>query len=214
MTVTASGFSAQTYKEVHVVAGNQTPIKVSLSLGKEAQTVQVEGSASELINTESAQVETTISTEQLATAPVAGSMDNLALASPGVVWSRAIANSNTNGVNFSVNGQRGRSNNSEIDGQTNNDTSIGGPSFFFANQDAIQEVQFLTTNMGAQYGRNMGAISNYITKSGTNSLPWHAASKSIPAPGFPPCRKDRRPRNMGGARPDQTRRMLPRMVAI
>ncbi len=170
VTVTANGFSAQTYKEVHVVAGNQTPIKVSLSLGKEAQTVEVEGSASELINTESAQVETTISAEQLTTAPVAGSMDNLALASPGVVWSRAIANSNTNGVNYSVDGQRGRSNNSEIDGQTNNDTSIGGPSFFLANQDSIQEVQFLTSEMGAQYGRNMGAITNYITKSGTNQF--------------------------------------------
>jgi hypothetical protein len=170
VTITANGFSSQTQKGLHVVAGNPTPVKAELSLGKEAQTIEVEGSASELINTESAQVETTISTEQLATAPVAGSMDNLALASPGVVWTRAIANSNTNGINYSVNGQRGRSNNSEIDGETNNDTSIGGPSFFLANQDAIQEVQVVTTDMGAQYGRNMGAITNYITKSGTNTF--------------------------------------------
>jgi hypothetical protein len=170
VTITANGFSSQTQKDVHVVAGNPTPLKVALSLGKEAQTIEVEGAASELINTESPQVETTISTEQLSTAPVAGSMDNLALASPGVVWTRAIANSNTNGVNYSVNGERGRSNNSEIDGQTNNDTSIGGPSFFLANQDAIQEVQVVTTDMGAQYGRNMGAITNYIVKSGTNTF--------------------------------------------
>jgi Carboxypeptidase regulatory-like domain len=170
VTITANGFSSQTLKDVHVVAGNPTPLKAALSLGKEAQTIEVEGSASELINTESPQVETTISTEQLSTAPVAGSMDNLALASPGVVWTRSVANSNTNGVNYSVNGQRGRSNNSEIDGETNNDTSIGGPSFFLANQDAIQEVQVVTTDMGAQYGRNMGAITNYITKSGTNTF--------------------------------------------
>jgi hypothetical protein len=170
VTVTAGGFSAQTLRDVHVVAGNQTALKVALSLGKEAQTIEVEGSASELINTESAQVETTISAEQISTAPVAGSMDDLALASPGVVNVRADANSNTNGINYSVNGQRGRSNNSEIDGQTNNDTSIGGPSFFFANQDAMQEVQVLTTDMGAQYGRNMGATVNYISKQGTNSF--------------------------------------------
>src|SRR5208337_3726896 len=130
--------------DVHVLAGNQTPLKVALSLGKEAQTIEVEGSASELINTESAQVETTISTEQVESAPLAGAIDNLALASPGVVNVHAVANSNTNGENYSVNGQRGRSNNSEIDGQTNNDTSIGGPSFFFDNQDGIQEVQILT----------------------------------------------------------------------
>lgn len=170
VAVSAAGFSPQLFKDVHVVAGNPTPVKAALGLGKQAETVEVEGSASELINTESPQVETTISTDQLATAPVAGSMDNLALASPGVVWTRAIANSNTNGVNYSVNGQRGRSNNSEIDGETNNDTSIGGPSFFLANQDAIQEVQVVTTDMGAQYGRNMGAITNYITKSGTNAF--------------------------------------------
>jgi hypothetical protein len=170
VTVTATGFSAQTLRGVHVVAGNETPIKAALNLGKQAETIEVEGSASELINTESAQVETTISAEQVATAPVTGALDNLALVSPGVVNTHADANSNTNGINFSVNGQRGRSNNSEIDGQTNNDTSIGGPSFFFDNQDAVQEVQVLTSDMGAEYGRNMGAIVNYITKSGTNSF--------------------------------------------
>jgi hypothetical protein len=170
VTVNANGFSAQTLRDVHVVAGNQTPLKVSLSLGKEAQTIEVEGSASELVNTESAQVEDTINTEQLASAPVTGAMDNLTLMVPGVVMVHADGNSNTNGVNFSVNGVSGRSNNSEIDGQTNNDTSIGGPSFFFSNQDAIQELQVLTTDMGAEYGRNRGAIVNYITKSGTNEF--------------------------------------------
>ena len=77
---------------------------------------------------------------------------------------------NTNGVTFSVNGERGRANNSEIDGQSNNDDSIGGPSFFFSNQDAIQEMQVITTDMGAQYGRNFGSVVNYISKSGTNSF--------------------------------------------
>ena len=96
-------------------------------------------------------------------------MDNMSLMVPGVVNTHTFM-SNTNGISYSVNGQRGRSNNSEIDGQTNNDTSIGGPSFFFDNQDAIQEVQVLTTSMGAQYGHTMGATVNYITKSGTNTF--------------------------------------------
>ncbi|HEY6846968.1 MAG TPA: carboxypeptidase regulatory-like domain-containing protein [Terracidiphilus sp.] len=170
LTVSGNGFSKSILNHVTVVAGNATPIKAVLSLGSTSQTVEVEGAATELINTESSQFETTISAEQLASAPVTGALDNLALASPGVVNTHADANSNTNGVNFSVNGQRGRSNNSEIDGQTNNDTSIGGPSFFFDNQDAIQEVQVLTTDMSAQYGRNMGAIVNYITKSGSNAF--------------------------------------------
>jgi hypothetical protein len=170
VTITASGFGPSTLAHVAVVAGNSTPIKAVLTLGKAAETVEVEGSASELINTESAQSETIVDTAQLATIPVAGAIDNVALMVPGVVQTHSDSFSNTNGVNFSANGERGRSNNSEIDGQTNNDDSIGGPSFFFSNQDALQEVQIITTDMTAEYGRNFGSVVNYITKSGTNQF--------------------------------------------
>jgi outer membrane receptor protein involved in Fe transport len=171
VSITASGFGSATVNHVQVVAGNISSIgKLTLSVGSAAtQTVEVEASGSELINTESAQVETTIDSEQVQSAPVTGALDNLALMVPGVVNTHTFM-SNTNGISYSVNGQRGRSNNSEIDGQTNNDTSIGGPSFFFDNQDAIQEVQVVSSSMGAQYGRNMGAVVNYITKNGTNAF--------------------------------------------
>jgi Carboxypeptidase regulatory-like domain len=171
VTVNASGFGATTLSHVTVVAGNSTPLgKVALSLGKTAETVEVEGSASEMINTESSQGEIAIDTEQLSTVPVAGAIDNVTLMVPGVVDTHASSFSNTNGANFSANGHSGRSNNSEIDGQTNNDDSIGGPSFFFSNQDAVQEVEVITTDMSAQYGRNFGSVVNYITKQGTNSF--------------------------------------------
>ncbi len=169
LNVTASGFSKNTLNGVAVVAGNQTPVKVTLSVGTAAETVQVEGSAAEMFNTESAQSSTSIESEQLESLPVAGGVDNVALVAPGVTIQHN-QTSNVNGAGISVNGQRERSNNSEIDGQTNNDNSIGGPSFFFENQDALQEVQVITADMGAQYGRNMGAIINYITKSGGNSF--------------------------------------------
>ena len=171
VTVNATGFGPSKVTHVRVVAGNVTQLAAqTLQPGASTQTVQVEGDAAQLINTESAQVETTIDSEQVASAPVTGALDNLTMMVPGVVNTHSDGMSNTNGANFSVNGQRGRSNNSEIDGQTNNDTSIGGPSFFFDNQDAIQEVQVITSDMGAQYGRNMGAVVNYITKSGTNTF--------------------------------------------
>jgi hypothetical protein len=172
VTITAPNFGPASVTHIRVVAGNVTSVgKQSLGLDAAAtQTVEVEGSASELINTESAQVETTIDSEEVVSAPVTGALDNLALMIPGVVNTHSDGMSNTNGINFSVNGQRGRSNNSEIDGGTNNDTSIGGPSFFFDNQDAIQEVQVVSSTMGAQYGRNMGAVINYITKAGTNTF--------------------------------------------
>ncbi len=171
VTISASGFTSVIVDHVVVAAGNATPIPTQkLALGQAAQTVQVEGGAAELLNTTTAQGEMVMDSEQLQSLPVNGAFDNVTLAVPGVVQTHNNNFSNTNGVGYSVNGQRGRSNNSEIDGQSNNDNSIGGPSFFFSNQDAIQEIQVITDNWSAQYGRNMGAVVNYITKSGTNKF--------------------------------------------
>ena len=170
LNITATGFGSSEVEHVVVVAGNDTSIgNQALKLGSSSQTVEVNAGAAELLNTESAQVETTIDTVQLTSAPITGALDNVTLMVPGVVNTHTFM-SNTNGISYSVNGQRGRSNNSEIDGQTNNDTSLGGPSFFFDNQDAVQEVQVVTGGEGAQYGRNMGAIVNYITKAGSNTF--------------------------------------------
>jgi hypothetical protein len=171
VTVTASGFGPNTTSHVPVAAGNSTPLgKLALRLGSAAQTVEVAGGAAELLNTESAQGEVALDATQLQTMPVNGGFDDVALVAPGVVMTHDDGMSNTNGINFSANGERGRSNNFEIDGQSNNDNSVAGPSFFFSNQDAVQEIEVITNDFGAQYGRNMGTVVNYITKSGTNSF--------------------------------------------
>jgi Carboxypeptidase regulatory-like domain/TonB dependent receptor len=171
VTISATGFTSVIVDHVVVAAGNATPIPTQkLALGQQAQTVEVEGGAAELLNTTTAQGEMVMDSQQLVNLPVNGAFDNVTLAVPGVVQTHNNNFSNTNGAGYSVNGQRGRSNNSEIDGQSNNDNSIGGPSFFFSNQDSLQEIQVITDNWSAQYGRNMGAVVNYITKSGTNKF--------------------------------------------
>ncbi len=171
VAIEAAGFGKATVSSVQVAAGNTTSVgKQALAPSGTAETVQVEAGAAELVNTESAQGETIISSEQLQTLPINGAMDDTTLLVPGVVDTHADGMSNTNGVNFSANGQRGRANNFEIDGQSNNDNSIAGPSFFFSNQDAISEIQVISNNFGAQYGRNMGTVVNYVTKTGTNSF--------------------------------------------
>jgi hypothetical protein len=171
IAIEASGFGKATINSVQVVTGNTTSIgRRSLAPGATAQTVQVEAGAAELLNTESAQGETVFDTKQLETLPVNGAFDNTALVVPGVVATHMDNFSNTNGAGFSANGQRGRSNNFEIDGQSNNDNSVTGPQVFFSNQDAIQELQVISNNFSAQYGRNMGAVVNYVTKSGTNQF--------------------------------------------
>ena len=66
----------------------------------------------------------------------------------------------------------GGHNNFEIDGQSNNDNSIGGPQVFFGNQDAIQEIQVITNNFSAQYGRNAGVGGELHHQIRNQCIPW------------------------------------------
>jgi len=80
---------------------------------------------------------------------------------------------------FSINGNRDRSNNYTLDGTDNNDpffnnsafnqTGIGGAPGSMLPIDAIQEFN-LQSHFPAEYGRNSGSVVNIITKSGSNHL--------------------------------------------
>jgi hypothetical protein len=170
--VNANGFANENISNVQVVAGATTNLNaVKLHVASaESQEVQVNGSGASLLETTDSQVTTTFNTETMQNLPLNNGFDTVVEVIPGVV---AVGNdnfSNSNGDQYSVNGQSGRYNNFEIDGQANNDNSIGGPQVFFGNQDAIAQLQVITNDYSAQYGRNAGAVENYITKSGTNSL--------------------------------------------
>jgi outer membrane receptor protein involved in Fe transport len=167
--VQASGFRAYEGKGLVVAVGSDTSLgAVKLEIGSSTETVTVEGSAP-LIEATTDQISSTFDTQKTASLPVGNTFDSLALFLPGVSTAGDASFSNNNGAEVSVNGQRARSNNFQLDGQNNNDNSIGGPSIFFGNQDAISEVQ-VVTNFSAEYGRNMGGVVNYVTKSGTNAF--------------------------------------------
>jgi hypothetical protein len=168
--VNASSFAVETVNNVLVVAGATTNLnQVKLHIGAVEQ-VQVNGLASSLLETTDSQVTTTFDTKTITNMPLNNGFDTVTELIPGVVATGDDNFSNSNGDNYSVNGQSGRYNNFEIDGQANNDNTIGGPQVFFGSQDAIQEIQVITNDYSAQYGRNAGAVENYITKSGTNSF--------------------------------------------
>jgi outer membrane receptor protein involved in Fe transport len=171
ITIAAPGFSNATVNNVQVNAGATSNLnEVKLALSATATQVEVSGETAALLQTTDSQVTTTFSTQQIQSIPLNNGFDTVAEVIPGVTSTKGDNFSNTNGDNYSVNGQSGRYNNSEIDGQSNNDNSIGGPQIFFGNQDAIQEVQVITNDFSAQYGRNAGAVINYITKSGSNQF--------------------------------------------
>ena len=165
-----SGFSAKKVTGVDVRIGTETDIKVELEIGTPTETVTITGNTEEIVQTTS-QISASFESRKVEDLPsnaAGGGLDTLALLAPGVV--PGFGNVNSNGTTLSVNGNRARSNNFTLDGTDNNDLTIGGPNFFISNQDSIQEFQVITNNYSAQFGRNQGAVINYVTKSGTNEF--------------------------------------------
>ncbi|MFT4114603.1 TonB-dependent receptor domain-containing protein [Silvibacterium sp.] len=171
LTIEAQGFDKLSISVVNVVVGETNIGPQKLTIGS-TSVVQVEGNATPLLDTSQAQVSNTIDAQMLQNLPFGGGFDTAALLSPGVVITHDNSFSNSNGSygGFSSQGQRGRSNNFELDGQSNNDNSVAGPQVFFSNEDALDNVQVITNNFSAQYGRNAGSVVNYVTRSGSNQF--------------------------------------------
>ncbi len=110
--------------------------------------------------------------------------DELAFLVPGVnPPPQAIGNSVGPGVGggvgtsgqFSINGLRSRANNFTIDGSDNNDEDIGvrRQGFFTLVPqpiESIQEFQITTLLAPAEFGRNLGAQVNAVSRSGSNGV--------------------------------------------
>ena len=169
VTIEASGFSKIQVNNVATNAGRATSVGIqTLGIASTQESVTVEATAP-ILQTDTMQIGESFETKKLADLPVGNNLDVVTLFTPGVVPAGDSGFSNQGGAQFAANGQRARDNNFQLDGQSNNDTSIGGPVIFFGNQDAVAEVQVLT-NYSAEYGRNTGTVVNYITKAGSNSF--------------------------------------------
>ncbi len=75
------------------------------------------------------------------------------------------------GANTVVNGVRESFNGFMMNGMSN--TGLSGGPVNTPILDTVQQVQILTLNNSAEFGSNAGAITNLVTKSGTNQ--WHGS---------------------------------------
>jgi hypothetical protein len=174
--VSVAGFRKLALNGVQVNSAADTGLgTLKLEIGQVTATVEV-SAAPGLIQTTQSQISNSVTGQMLQTFPGIGEnegLDFLALQVPGVVMSRDVGFSNSNGVDFGVNGIRGRNNDQQIDGQNNNDNSVAGPYIFLGDTNFVQEYQITTNNFGPEYGRNAGSVVNILTKSGTNN--WHGS---------------------------------------
>ena len=169
ITVEAAGFVKELTKDVSVSAARTVEINFQLKLGAAVDTITVEGTASEVLQTAEQVRGVNIQAQKLIELPITNQNSlTLIRTLPGVVTSN-LSGSLDSGVG-SVNGSRPRGNNFMIDGVENNDISVAGPVITLTNEDAIQEVAIQTSNFSAEFGRAGGAVINQVTKSGTNRL--------------------------------------------
>ena len=73
-------------------------------------------------------------------------------------------------VGFSMNGGRTEYNDWELDGGDNMDNGSNSTLNVYPSLDAIAEFKVLTSNYGAQYGRNGSGTVEVETKSGTKAF--------------------------------------------
>jgi len=171
--ITKAGFRKIAFAGITVNSGQDSGVgEIHLEVGDVTATVEVSETLP-LVDTTQAQIATNFGKEALANMPSIQAnqgLDTLALYVPGVSSTRDAGFSNTNGAGFAVEGIRGRNNDQQIDGQNNNDNSVGGPSLFVSDTEFVQEYQITTNNMSAEYGRNSGSVVNVLTKSGGNTV--------------------------------------------
>ncbi|HME08724.1 MAG TPA: TonB-dependent receptor [Bryobacteraceae bacterium] len=163
----AKGFSKTEVKGAAIALNVTATINLTLQVGATATTVEVT-EAIATVDTTSAQLQNTFTTQQMMDLPTASGgsgVINLSLLAPGVATSGAIAL----GTGPSVGGQRPRNNNFTVEGLDNNSGAVTGPLVQVPN-DAVAEFTFLENQFGADFGHSSGGQFNQVVKSGTNQF--------------------------------------------
>lgn len=179
VTAKADGFNVQTNKAVKVaVSSNQ--VDFQLTAGSVSTTVDVTTKAP-LVDAIQDTLGGTLEGEDLQQLPIQGrDVNKLFMLVPGSVGDASgEADSAGSFGLFSINGNRGRSNNYLLDGTDMNDgyrnlPALNAPGVFgtpvaVVPLDALQEVS-VSSGTEAEFGRSSGATVNLLTKSGTNHL--------------------------------------------
>ena len=167
VTVSLSGFKTAVINDVRLLPGTPASIKATLEVGQLSETVNVAAS-SELINTQTATVSSTLNSDQLLRMPTpTRNALNAVTFLPGVNTATTNRESRINGLPESFVSIT-------LDGVSNNDNFLRSSDSFFASitprQDAVEAVAVTTAVQGAQTGGS-GAVSiNFTTRSGTNQF--------------------------------------------
>ena len=171
ITVQAKGFAPQTSRGLTFVSGVDSVMNFTLKPGAVQETVDVAAEAP-LVESSKSDLNHTVNTQQLVQLPDNGrNFFDFVTLTPG-----AVVQGGGSGA-VTMNGQGIRELTILADGIPNQLREIRtlGGDLAGANGtfslDVVQEVQVVTNNFSAEYGRSLSGVVNSITKTGTNG--WH-----------------------------------------
>jgi hypothetical protein len=173
LTVTSTGFKKYQAKGVVLRVAEKARINVALEVGTVSTEVIVQGSDVAQVETQSSDLGNTVTGKEISQLELNGrDFTQLVALSPGVTDQSGNDEGEPGAttVAFSINGGRTEYNNFEIDGGDALDNGSNETLNVYPSIDAIAEVQVLTSNFGAQYGRNGSGTVEVETKSGTSSF--------------------------------------------
>jgi len=194
LTVDKAGYKQQVFDNVVVNAEAVQGIDVELQPGDISATVTVTQQTEQTLQTENANIDKGITTQQIHDLPqngrdpyeltrltpgvfgdfarsASGSAQNLPnQKGPGGTAANRLIFQTENSPQITANGQRVESNNYQIDGTSVNSLTFGGAAVITPNQESVKEIRVIASVYSAEYGRNSGAQVLTVSKNGTNQF--------------------------------------------
>ena len=178
VSVTAPGFDNRTFGPFTLEANQDAKVDAQMKVAGSTQQISVQAAVAPLLNTENAQLATTLDTNAIASVPLIGQQFvQLTLFSPGAVNTQpaALAGNGSIGVNqatnngVSVNGNRQQANNYLLDGIEINET-LNNTVGYNPAPAALAQLQVTSSNANAEFGNVNGGDVDMLLKSGTNKF--------------------------------------------
>jgi hypothetical protein len=170
VSVKATNYKTGVIHTLTLTVGQTATQDIPLEVGDVTATVTVSGATTNLVESSSTAVSSTIDQQRVNSLPInerSATGFALTLSTVGRDNGRPIGPAPTSGLN--IGGQRGRSTLVQVDGADYTDNSINA-SRSTVSQEAVQEYQVSTNSYAAEFGRATGGIVNVVTKSGTNDF--------------------------------------------
>ena len=192
LTVESAGFQQKVLNDLHFIPEQANSVQVQLALGQVTDTVTVDASTAPTVDTSTANIGATISSNDIQHLPsfnrdvftltqlVPGAVSDSAQNAGGGIrtnpGNQGPGGSGTgsapteNGPQANANGGQYETNGISIDGISTVSAVWGGTTIITPTEESIDNVRIVTNDYDAENGRFSGAQTMVTTKSGTNQL--------------------------------------------